>query len=77
MNSKSETCHFNEEQKLFSKREVEILQLMAEGYTSKVIAEKLFLSEHTIIAHRKNMQNKTGISNSTALVYFSTKNNII
>jgi DNA-binding NarL/FixJ family response regulator len=66
-----------EEQKLFSKREVEILQLMAEGYTSKRIAERLFLSEHTIIAHRKNMQHKTGINNSAALVYFAAKNNII
>lgn len=74
---KSKTHQMDEEQKLFSKREVEVLQLMAEGYTSKMIAEKLFISEHTVIAHRKNMQKKTGINNATALVYFCAKNNII
>ncbi|MBE9599513.1 response regulator transcription factor [Pedobacter sp. MC2016-24] len=71
------TDQIKEEQKLFSKREVEILQLMAEGCTSKMIAEKLFISEHTVIAHRKNMQQKTGLSNAIALVYFAAKNDII
>ena len=71
------TDQIKEEQKLFSKREVEILQLMAEGCTSKMIAEKLFISEHTVIAHRKNMQQKTGLSNAIALIYFAAKNDII
>lgn len=71
------TDQIKEEQKLFSKREVEILQLMAEGCTSKMIAEKLFISEHTVIAHRKNMQQKTGLSNAIALVYFAAKNDVI
>jgi len=68
---------FKGKQNPFSKREIEILKLMAEGYTSKIIGQKLFISEHTVITHRKNMQHKTGISNSTALIYFCAKNNII
>lgn len=71
------TYHFPEENKLFSKREVEILQWIAEGHTSKMIAEKLFLSEHTVIAHKKNMQRKAGVSNAAALIYYAIKKNVI
>ena len=74
---KSKIDQITEDLKLFSKREIEVLKLMAQGCTSKMIAEQLFISEHTVIAHRKNMQKKTGIINATALVYFCAKNNII
>jgi len=41
-----------------SEREIEVLHLMGQGYTSKEIAESLFVSEHTIYKHRKNMLKK-------------------
>ncbi|SEL24264.1 response regulator transcription factor [Parapedobacter koreensis] len=62
---------------LFSRREREVLLWMAEGLTSKEIADKLFVSEHTIINHRRHMQEKCNVSNSTALVSFALRKGII
>lgn len=59
-----------ESDRLFSRREIEVLKWMSEGLTSKEIADKMFVSEHTIITHRRNMHEKTGISNATALVTY-------
>jgi DNA-binding CsgD family transcriptional regulator len=44
----------------FTSREFEILQLIGNGYSSEHIAEKLFLSTHTINTHRSNIINKSG-----------------
>lgn len=46
-------------QSLFSKREREILRCILDGKTSKLIAEELFLSLHTVNTHRKNMMKKS------------------
>ncbi|SEM43205.1 regulatory protein, luxR family [bacterium A37T11] len=62
---------------IFSKRETEILFWMAEGLTSKEIALKLYVSEHTIINHRKNMQEKSGVPNAVALVSYAIRNGFI
>jgi DNA-binding CsgD family transcriptional regulator len=43
-------------------REIEILTLIGKGYSSKAIAEKLFLSLHTVSTHRRNIQKKLGTS---------------
>ena len=48
----------SESSKKLTKREREILQLIAEGYTNKEIAEKLFLSPSTIHSHRTNILTK-------------------
>jgi len=45
---------------IFTDREFEMLRLIHRGLKSKQIAEKLFLSEHTIYTHRNNILNKTG-----------------
>jgi len=45
-----------------SSREAEIIQLIAAGMTNKEIAEKLFLSIHTIKTHRKNIIKKIGFT---------------
>jgi DNA-binding NarL/FixJ family response regulator len=60
-----------------SSREVEIILLIAEGLTNKQIADKLFLSTHTITTHRKNIMNKVGVNNTAGLVLFALKENII
>lgn len=49
-------------------REVEILGLIMQGYTNKKIAEKLFISFETVRSHRKNILDKTGSSNTAALI---------
>ena len=52
-----------------SAREIDILKLMAEGYTSKEIAEQLFISENTVEAHRKSLFYKLGARNVANLIY--------
>ena len=54
----------------FSKREVEILKLLSEELTSQQIADKLFISFHTVESHRKNMLMKAGVKNTVGLIRF-------
>jgi DNA-binding CsgD family transcriptional regulator len=69
--------HLHQEDKLFTKREKEVIQWMADGLSSKMIAHKLHISENTIINHRRNMQEKSNMPNSTALVSYAIRNGII
>lgn len=54
---------------IFSKREFEIIKLIESGLSSKEIAEKLFLSVHTVSTHRTNILNKSGIATINDLIY--------
>jgi DNA-binding NarL/FixJ family response regulator len=60
-----------------SSRERGILQLFAEGYSSKEIAEKLTLSLHTIHVHKNNIMKKLNIHRQTELVKYALKEGII
>jgi DNA-binding NarL/FixJ family response regulator len=60
-----------------SEREAEIVRLVAEGFTNKEIADKLFLSAHTVTTHRKNIMSKLGVNNTAGLVLFAIRNNIV
>jgi len=51
-----------------SERELEVLQLIAEGLTNPEIASRLFLSLHTIKAHARNIYGKLGVHNRTQAV---------
>ena len=53
---------------LVTKREKEILRFMSFGYTSIEIASSLFISEHTVISHRKNLMIKLDARNSAHLI---------
>jgi len=53
---------------MITSREKEILTLIVEEYTSKEIAQNLFLSQHTVISHRKNMMKKYHLKNTAGLV---------
>lgn len=57
-----------------TKRETEILQLIAKGRTSIQIAKHLKLSKYTIDTHRKNIHKKLGIKSNTGLVNFALNN---
>ncbi len=61
----------------FTKREIEILQLIVKGHTSKEIAEKLCLSLSTVENHRCNMIKKAGVKNIYAVIMFAIKNQLI
>jgi DNA-binding NarL/FixJ family response regulator len=48
---------------MITSREKEILSLIAEGFSSKQIAERICVSFHTVEAHRKNMRTKFNARN--------------
>lgn len=52
-----------------SKRELEIIRLIESGMNSKDIAEKLFLSVHTVNTHRQHMLKKSGKVHISELIY--------
>ena len=58
-------------------RELDVIRLIAEGLSNKLIADKLELSTHTINTHRKNIMNKLGIPNTAGIVMFAVKNNLL
>ena len=60
-----------------SAREIEIIQLVSEGFSNKEIAERLFLSVHTITTHRKNIMSKLGVNNTAGLVMYAIRQNLL
>lgn len=71
------TYYLHQEDRVFSKREQEVLLYLADGLTSKQIADKLFLSEHTIINHKRNMHNKSNTQNTAALINFAFRQHLL
>tara|TARA_B100000767_G_C19700697_1_gene508284 strand:+ start:402 stop:1079 length:678 start_codon:yes stop_codon:yes gene_type:complete len=62
---------------VLSERENEIIKLVAEGNTNGKIAELLFLSNHTVNTHRKNIMAKLGVKNTAGIVMYAVKMNIV
>lgn len=60
-----------------TRREKEILLLIAEGYTNPEIAEKLFISATTVDSHRKNLLAKLNARNSAMLVKCAIDNKLL
>jgi len=58
-------------------REREIVQLIAEGWSSKEIAAKLELSLKTVEAHRANVMNKLNVRSASQLVLYAVRNGIV
>jgi len=58
-------------------REVEVLRLISEGLTSSEIADKLFISVHTVKTHRKNILRKSGQSGTPGLIAWAMNEGII
>lgn len=66
----------NEDNVSLTKRENEILKLVAEGKSNKQLAEELKVSIRTVETHRHNLIKKLGIKNASQLVRFAILNNI-
>jgi DNA-binding NarL/FixJ family response regulator len=62
---------------VLTKREKEVLELIAEGWTNQEIADKLFLNCTTVDSHRKNMLTKFSAKNTAALVKIAVSNHLI
>ena len=60
-----------------SRREKEILGLIAEGYTNPQIAVKLFLSSFTVDSHRKNILAKLEVKNTATLIKLAVERKLI
>jgi len=60
-----------------TKREITIVKWVSMGLTNRQIADKLFLSTHTVTTHRKNIINKLGIKSVSGLTVYAIVNNII
>ena len=60
-----------------TKRELEVLQQICNGYTKIEIGEKLHISPKTVEGHRNNLLAKTGSRNTVSLVMYAIKNKLI
>lgn len=60
-----------------TKREVQVLKLVAQQYSTKEIASELHISESTVETHRKNLMKKVKVKNSVGLAIFALKNDVI
>ncbi len=60
-----------------TRREIEILKLICEEYTSGEIAQQLYISTRTVEGHRKSLLSKTGVRNTAGLVLFALKNQLV
>ncbi len=58
-------------------RELEVLELLAEGLSNKEIADRMFVSERTIVGHKSNLMAKTNCKNTVALLAYAIKNKLI
>lgn len=61
----------------FTKREMEVLEYIAKGLTSKEIAEKLSIAKLTVDKHRENLKAKADVRNSSQLIDFAYSNDLI
>ena len=55
-------------QHMLTKRELEILHLIAEAHSNKEIGKRLFISDQTVGVHRKNIMRKLGVTNTAGLI---------
>ena len=67
----------NKTESVLSDRELDIVREVALGKTNKEIADKLFISVHTVITHRKNITRKLGIKTVSGLTVFALLNKLI
>ena len=64
-------------QKQLTDREIEIIRLIADGFTNQEIAVKLFLSTSTVDTHRKNMLAKLHLKNTASLVKYAANQKLL
>ena len=74
---KSDKTEINEAKEPLSSREKEIISLVVKGLTNQEIADRLFLSIHTVITHRRNIAKKLEIHSATGLTIYAIVNKIV
>lgn len=76
-NSFQDTQASNDPFKILSKREIEILPLIAKGYGNKDIAQKLFVSVKTVEAHKTHIMQKLDLKTKPELVEYAMKKKLV
>ena len=65
------------EKENLSSREKEIISFVVKGFTNQEIADKLFISIHTVMTHRRNIAKKLQIHSATGLTIYAIVNKIV
>jgi len=60
-----------------TKREVQIIGMMADQLTSKEISDNLFISEFTVVTHRRNIMRKLNVKNLAGVVSFANEHHLV
>ena len=68
---KEEILIASEEHPSLTSREKEVMQLVSQGFSSKEIASRLFISRHTVESHRKHILHKLSVKNAPQMVHLS------
>lgn len=62
---------------LLTPREIEVLKLIAQGFTNRQIAKQLYISVRTVEAHRANLTEKLGLSSPIQIVRYAMEHGLI
>ena len=65
------------DQQVISPREIEVLNLLCKGMTAKEIATQLYISQHTVVSHRKNLITKLEARNSLHMAYLAVTRGLL
>jgi DNA-binding NarL/FixJ family response regulator len=61
----------------FTRRELEVLQLIAKGYTNTQISDMLFTSKRTVESHRQKLLEKAGCKNTASLIMYAYRHHLL
>jgi len=62
---------------MFTKREIEVLELICKGMTTNQVSDKLFISNRTVDTHRANLLAKSACKNTAELIIYASKNKLV
>ncbi len=74
---KSQWSDEREESSPLTTREIDVLKLIAQGYTNRQIGKELTISVRTVEGHRSNLTNKLGIRSRVELVRYARENGLL
>lgn len=71
------TVFYDAHKASLTEREIEILKLIAEGFSNKEIGDKLFISHRTVDTHRTNLMKKLEVNNIAGLIRYAIKSGFV
>lgn len=77
MKDRLEKINKQNDDEILTRREIEVLKLLAEGLFNKEIAYKLSISEKTVKNHVSNIFKKIGVFDRTQAAVYAIKNNFV